>query len=254
MSALPLSDGSARWFTPPSGQRPLLWCLPYAGGGASIFRAWERALAPWVEVRPVFLPGREARFGEPAVEDLASLADTLCQLTRPWAHLPQAWFGHSMGAALAYETVLRVQREPGRQPPRLLAVGGRAAPGLGRLKPPLHALPDAEFMAQLSRLGGTPQAVLDDAELMELLLPLLRADFKAIETWQASRGPLLHTDVLVLGGEDDPETTPERMAAWQQVCDPARLALQRLPGGHFFIHGSQDQVLAALGRQLQQSL
>ena len=109
-------------------------------------------------------------------------------------------------------------------------------------------------MAQLSRLGGTPQAVLDDAELMELLLPLLRADFKAIETWQASPGPLLHTDVLVLGGEDDPETTPERMAAWQQVCDPSRLALHRLPGGHFFIHSCQDQVLAALGRQLQRSL
>lgn len=97
MSALPLSDGSARWFAPPSGQRPVLWCLPYAGGGAAIFRTWERALAPWVEVRPVFLPGREARFGEPAVDELACLADTLCDLTRPWAHLPQAWFGHSMG-------------------------------------------------------------------------------------------------------------------------------------------------------------
>lgn len=250
---LPTSN-PARWFVPPSGLRPVLWCLPYAGGGASVFRGWDEALSPWVDVRPIFLPGREVRFNEPAVDDLAVLARRLCELTRPWNHVPQAWFGHSMGAALAFEAAVRVQQDDGRQPPLLLAVGGRAAPGLGRVRAPVHHLPAPDFIAQLSRMGGTPQAVLENDELMELLLPLMRADFKAIETWRASAVKLPLTELLIFGGADDPETTPERMAAWREFCEEPRLNLVRMPGGHFFINTHRAELLESLRQHLQRIL
>ncbi len=246
-------EASTKWFTPPTGDRPVLWCLPYAGGGASIFRGWDAALAPWVDVRPIYLPGRDRRFSEVPFDGIAALARILSVLTGPWDNLPQAWFGHSMGAALAYETVVHVQNNVQRTPPRLLAVGGRAAPGLGRLRSPMHALPESDFIAQLVKMGGTPQAVLEDEELMELYMPLLRADFKAIETWQSSEVKLKSTNLLVLSGEDDPETTPERTEAWASFGG-RHVTRERLPGGHFFINTHREQVLQLLRNHLSTQL
>lgn len=242
-------EASTPWFTPPTGDRPVLWCLPYAGGGASIFRGWDAALAPWVDVRPICLPGRDRRFSEVPFDDIALIARTLSALTSPWGHLPQAWFGHSMGAAVAYETVVQVQNDLERTPPRLLAVGGRAAPGFGRLRSPMHALPESDFIAKLVEMGGTPQAVLADEELMELYMPLLRADFKVIETWQPSGVKLTSTDLLVLGGKDDPETTPQRMEAWTSFSS-RHVICEQLPGGHFFINTHREQVLELLRSHL----
>lgn len=233
------------WFAAPTGTRPVLWCFPYAGGGINIFRGWDIVLAPWVEVRPVILPGRDMRFGEACLESIDELARHFIEATVDAGvdHLPQAFLGHSMGAAIAYEAAALAEAHNSAPAPALLIVGGRAAPSLSRANEPLHPLPDAAFRRKLGEMGGTPQAVLDNDELMELLLPLIRSDFKAIETW-VSRCPLLQrTAVMAIGAALDRESHCARLRDWQHVSLAGTTVHEIAAAGHFCIHSHRDHYL-----------
>jgi medium-chain acyl-[acyl-carrier-protein] hydrolase len=234
------------WFSAPTGTRPVLWCFPYAGGGRNIFRGWDSVLAPWVEVRPVILPGRDMRFGEPCPESIDELARCFIDATVQAGvdHLPQAFLGHSMGAAIAYEAAALAEARANQSASTsLLIVGGRAAPSLPRDNEPLHMLPNAAFRHKLGEMGGTPRAVLDNEDLMELLLPVIRSDFKAIETWVSRCPALRRTAVMAIGAALDKESQFARLLDWQHVSLAGTTVHEIPAAGHFCIHSHREDYL-----------
>lgn len=207
-------------------------CLPYAGGGAAAFRGWAEAFAPQIDIRPVQLPGRESRWAEEPVIDPVVLADAIRQTVTG----DYLIYGHSMGARLGYETV-RVLAATGGPLPRRLVVGGSPPPDLrldGDLKD-LSRRSDTELISRLARLGGMPQEVLDSPELIELLMPAIRADFTWIDDYRWQPGPALPVPVTVLCGRRDGVCLPWTGLGWARHSAPG-FRLRTVPGGHFFLH------------------
>jgi surfactin synthase thioesterase subunit len=245
--------GSAAPALPPSRAR--LFLLPYAGGGANVYRDWPQLLPVGLEVLAVQLPGRERRFGEPPITDMNALLDALVPAITPLLDLPFALFGHSMGAAIAHGLALRLAGE-GLPVPYLAAVSGRDSPSRPRRWSSLHELPEAEFLAELRRLGGTPPEVLENRELLELMLPLLRADFELVDSYRPAPGAAtrLPCPVVVYGGAADSETTPEGLAAWVDCAESGAARVTIFPGGHFFLAEARDALLANLASELRRRL
>ncbi len=263
------ADESNRIFAPRTGEarasvalanpwvlrsrRPLpgrlrLFCLPYAGGAASAYRTWEDGLPADVEVSPVQLPGRGARFREPSCRHLGDLVPALADGVAPLLDRPFALFGHSMGAVVAFELVRELRRR-GAPAPVLLAVSGRQAPRRPEPEPPFSHLPDAEFLEELRRrYDGIPPEVLAERELLQLLLPTLRADVEALEGYVYAVDAPLACPISCFGGEDDRVTVAD-LEAW---CDEtsAPVNVRRFRGGHFFVETARGEVLGALAQDL----
>jgi len=228
---------------------PILWCLPFAGGNSSIFQCWPDILKNIVEVRPIILPGRESRFSEPAKESLQILADEIFLEITQFKDRKWAFFGHSMGGALAWELAIRIERQQLHNNLALLAVSGRASPELVRLSPPIYDQDDSTFIKSLGELGGTPQEVLAERELMDILMPTLRADFKAIETWVPTEGILSKTPILACGGKLDLESESSRIQGWENKT-LSWFKLAEFDSNHFFIQSHRDQLLKTLKETL----
>lgn len=224
-----------------------MFCFPYAGGSATrVYGDWHRDLPAAVEVVPMEVPGRGARILETPVPTIAGLvADALPRML-PRLDRPFVLFGHSLGAMVAYELAgLLVERYD--LAPALLCVSGLSAPGTPR-KPDLdHLLPDPAFRARLRQLGGTPPEILDDDDLMEVLLPVLRADFGAADRWTPPGSGPLPCPLLAFGGAEDPEAPPTTLAGWRRRTAD-RFEFRVFPGDHFFVHGARSALLTALGR------
>jgi medium-chain acyl-[acyl-carrier-protein] hydrolase len=234
----------------PNLHAPLrLFCFPYAGGGASVFRRWHTALGEGVEVRAVQLPGRESRLREPPFRRLPPILDALVGALGPYLDRPFAFFGHSMGATIAYELARRLRRDGGPGPLRLF-VSARQAPHLPWEQKVMHTLPDAELRTSLAELGGTPKEVLEHDELMRLLTPLLRADFTIVETYQHQSGQPLSCPITALAGLEDKGTPAERIEGWAKYTQ-AGFELHKLPGNHFFIHSAEEQALQIVRNALR---
>lgn len=233
---------------PNPAARMRLICLPFAGGGATAFRPWADGLPLTVDLCAVQPPGRETRFREPAYTDLrryvAAVGDTLETLPE----LPLTLYGHSMGAVAAFE-LAREMRRRGRGGPARLVVSGRAGPDQPPRRPPLHMMPDREFRSELKSLGGTPAAVIDNDDLMIALLPTLRADFAAHETYRYVEEPPLECPILALAGAEDPIAPPETVEQWRQHAR-AGFDIRVLPGDHFFIQTQRPLLLRLLTRFL----
>lgn len=226
-----------------------LFCLPHAGAGASAYRDWPLVLAPGIEVVLVQLPGRESRYGEPARR---SVQDLVAELTEPLADRAGesfALFGHSMGALLGYELAHALSALG--KPPRHLFVSGQDAPHLPPARPPTHNLPDDELVASITELEGTSAEVLAQPELMQLLLPVFRADLAVCETYTPHWGPL-RVPITALGGRRDPGVSPGRLRAWGSLTS-AGFDLAVFDGGHFYLHdGALDDVAAVLTSRLSE--
>jgi medium-chain acyl-[acyl-carrier-protein] hydrolase len=218
-----------------------LFCFPHAGGGASIFRAWPDRLPSEIEVCAIQLPGREERLREPPFARLSSLIDVLADVLYPYMDLPFAFFGHSLGSLISFELARRLRRQKALCPLQLFISGCRA-PQIPDPDPPIHHLPDAEFIKELSRFNGTPKAVLDNPELMEVFLPLLRSDIRLYETYVYHHEAPLDCPITAFGGLEDEEVSREELAAW---CDQTRnrYSMQMFPGDHFFLNGKQSNNL-----------
>jgi medium-chain acyl-[acyl-carrier-protein] hydrolase len=225
-----------------------MFCLPYAGGGASVYRGWGASLPNYLEVCPVQLPGRESRLREAPFTDLKTMVPAVADALVPYMDLPFVLFGHSMGAAIAFELTRELRRR-GRPQPLHLFVSGRRAPHLPAREEPIHALPEPEFLAKLRELNGTPEEVLQHEELMKLLLPILRADFGVNETYEYTEGEPLQAGISALGGIGDKDVLREDVDAWRQHTT-GRFRARMFPGDHFFIHGNKDLVLEAVARDL----
>lgn len=224
--------------------RVRLYCFPYAGGNATVYRAWPRALAADVEVCAVQLPGRGTRFNEAPITSPAQMIDALEAALGPHLALPFAFFGHSMGALIAYELACRL-RDRGGPAPVHLFLSGHSGPGLPPSEPPAHNLPDAEFLDRLRRYGGTPEEILREPELLSLLLPVLRADFTLYETWRDAGHAPLDVPFCVLGGQDDASAGRDRLEGWR-TRTRGSFALHMLPGNHFFLHSAEAALLRIL--------
>jgi medium-chain acyl-[acyl-carrier-protein] hydrolase len=225
-----------------------LFCFPYAGGGASIFNTWARSLPPDVEVVAVQPPGREGRLSEKAYSDLAQLvADMMPQLL-PHFDRPFAFYGHSNGGLMAFELTRALRRAGGPLPLHLFA-GGRPAPQVKRDEN-IHSLPHDEFIDTLRRYAGTPEEILQHAEIMELIMPLLRADFALGEMYEYQQEPPLPVPITAYGGYRDDEVPPAEIEAWGEQTS-ARFRCRMFDGDHFFINGNRDELLADLSGELR---
>lgn len=233
--------------------RVRMFCFPYAGGGASAYRGWASSTPGDIEVCPVQLPGREGRLREAPFEATETLVLALTEALQPWlGDLPFVFFGHSMGGMLGFELARELRRR--RQPlPLHLFVSGRRAPQVPDREEPIHELPEAEFIDKLRELNGTPEEVLQHAELMRLLLPVLRADFSVVETYQYRQEEPLDLGISCFGGLADQEVTREDCAAWKDQTR-GRFRLRMLPGDHFFLHSAKDMIVEAVARDIAEVL
>ncbi len=245
------SPGADLWFSAP---RPIdqaklrLFCLPYAGGGAQVFRSWAADLPDSVEVVAVQLPGREQRIREPAIPELPRLVDEIATALESRLDRPFALYGHSMGALLAFE-LARECRRRFSQTPRQLFVSGSRAPHLPDPDPPIHQLPEKEFLEQVVKLNGTPEEVLQSRELLQLLLPTLRADFSVCETYEFRDDAPLACPLTASAGLEDPKALPEQTEPWEEYTS-ATFHLRLFPGDHFFIDSSRKAFLGQFANEL----
>jgi medium-chain acyl-[acyl-carrier-protein] hydrolase len=238
------------WHKPNLKSRIRLFCFPFAGAGALIFHAWPDRLPAEVEVCPVQLPGRGTRLKEPPFTRLPPLVEALAQALIPLLDKPFAFFGHSLGALVSFELARRIRRESGLLPVRLF-VSACDAPEIPHRGRAIHDLPKAELLTELRRLNGTPSELLDHEELMEIALPLLRADFAIYETYLYSTESPLDCPISAFGGLQDRRVLMSNLEAWRSHTNVS-FSLQRLPGDHFFLKDSP--FLPALSRELKQSL
>jgi medium-chain acyl-[acyl-carrier-protein] hydrolase len=232
--------------------RARLFCFPYAGAGTAAFQGWARQFPADLECCIVQLPGRESRIREQPVSDWGVLTDSLSAAFRDWADRPFAFFGHSLGATVAFDLARRLRRE-GRPLPIHLFVSARVAPQLPLARPPVHHLPDAEFHEELRELQGTPEEVLRNEELMSFLLPLLRADFTLAENYPYREEPPLELPISAYGGVEDSFAPEAAIDAWGEHTS-AGFRRTMYPGGHFFLHECQAELLAAISQDIRATL
>ena len=226
----------------PTNAQARLFCLPYAGGGAAIYKGWAPLAPPALQIAAVQLPGREHRLAEPAFSGLETLVPSLLEGIRTHLDRPFAIFGHSMGALIAFELARTLRRRELPSPAHLFLSGHRA-PHLPDRRPPIHALPDAEFWPALRKLGGTPDEVFAHPELMALIEPALRADFQLCETYAWREEPPLDIPLSVFGGSDDPNVERSELEAWRDVTR-GPVTVEMLPGDHHYLHQAQRLVSA----------
>lgn len=224
-----------------------LFCFPHAGGNSSLFGKWPASLPATIEVRSVELPGRQSRFKERAVNQMPLLARTLADELTPSLDLPFALFGHSMGALLAFEIARELRRRRAPQPIHLF-VSAQSAPQLPRPRTLLHLLPNQLFLEQV--VQHVPAAALRDAELLRMMLPVLRADIALSETYSYSAEPPLACPITATGGLMDYSVNQMQLNAWQvQTAGGFKLLMFR--GNHSYIQTETPLLLQTIRSQLR---
>jgi surfactin synthase thioesterase subunit len=239
------------WFMCPKPNpdaRMRLFCLPFAGGGASTYYGWSQAFPRDVEIRAVQLPGRESRLLEPRVKSAPALAQAVADAIGPYLDRPFALFGYSMGALLAFETT-RVLRRRGHVLPVHLFVAGMHAPHMPPAVPPLANLPEQELLNAVRHHYQPPEDALRIPDLRDLFLPVLRDDMALVEGYAYQPEPPLSCGIDAYVGDQDRSTPVETAGRWRDHT-VALFSLNVLPGGHFF----HDDALSVLQRKVASRL
>jgi surfactin synthase thioesterase subunit len=237
----------SRWFRtfhPGPEAGPRLVCLPHAGGAASTFFPLSSALAGRVEVLAVQYPGRQERLAEPAIESIPDLAERLAGLLEPLTDRPLALLGHSMGASVGFELAARL---PG--PIAALFVSARRPPSRA-LPETVHLLDDHGILANIRELSGTDARLFADPDLVRMVLPALRADYRALGAYRPDPAARVAVPISVLVGDDDPLTPVDAAREWAAHTDgPCETHV--FPGGHFYLNGWTTHVAEIIVRTLQ---
>lgn len=224
--------------------RMRLFCFPYAGGSVASFLPWQAAMGGEIEVCAIQLPGRGPRLSEPPIADFSALIATLTAVIGEHGEHPFAFFGHSLGGLVAFE-VARACQMLGLPSPRHLFISGTAAPRWPISRRSLHQLDDDTLIEALRDYNGTPRAALENRELMELLLPAIRADFALRANYRYAPGPPLAVPISVLAGRQDPYVSSDSVADWRLETQ-THCETHWFEGDHFFIHSAAAQVLGRL--------
>ncbi|MEO1374470.1 MAG: thioesterase II family protein [Cyanobacteria bacterium J06635_10] len=239
------------WITVPKAnpQADLrLFCFPYAGGSSLIFRRWLDKLPANVELCPIELPGRGSRMKLAPLNRLEPIVEAIATQIQPYLDKPFTFFGHSMGGLMSFEVTRLLYKKYGISPVHLF-ISAHRAPQIPDSKPPIHALPESDFIAELRRYNGTPNEVLENQELMELFLPILRADFAVLETYTYHHALPLECPIYVFGGLKDNKVSIEQLEAWREQTNN-NFSLKMLPGDHFFINDSHSLLMEQISEIL----
>lgn len=227
-----------------------VFLFPFAGGNSYTFQFLEQFFDDDIELCYVELPGRGIRMTEPLYTSLDSLVDHLTEGLMPYMDMPYVFFGHSMGALIAYEVIKRLS-EMNLELPHKLFISSMSAPHLGLNKGDLHRLPDDEFKSKIAALDGTPQALIDNEELFEILLPIIRADFQMCETYSFNTSQKISIPVVAFGGTEDPIVSREALQRWAELTSESCHAIL-YPGGHFYFqrNDASELIVKDFGQQL----
>lgn len=233
-----------RWL-PRLGSNPdasiRLFCVPYAGGGASVYYPWKEAVPSCVEVCPIQLPGREERVEEPCIDDFFQMMDVLAPIVQRHLDLPYVIYGHSMGAGLAFELACRLTRDCDAKPLHVF-VGAHRSPIRPYSYPTVKSVSDEQVLEVLIRFNGMPRALLENKELLDLFLPILRADLLVCETYAYEGQSQLDCPITLFTGALDGNVAAHELAGWEaQTC--ARFSHCIIPGDHFFLKSHQEKLL-----------
>jgi surfactin synthase thioesterase subunit len=233
-----------RRYRPADDGASQLVCFPHAGGSASFYLPVSAALSPAVDVVAIQYPGRQDRRSEPPIDDIALLADRIQAALRTSGDKPVTFFGHSMGAIVAFEVARRLEADGGALV-RIFA-SGRRAPATHRNET-IHLRDDTSILAEVRRLNGTDRAVLQEDEIVRAALPALRADYRAIETYTCDPAVTVTCPISVLIGQDDPKVTLAEPIAWAGHTTVG-FDIQQFAGGHFYLIDRSGDVLMILRR------
>jgi medium-chain acyl-[acyl-carrier-protein] hydrolase len=234
---------------PKSISRLRLFCFPHAGGGASTFFAWPTHLPAKVELCAVQYPGREERLSETPYVQFPALVAAIAEAIYPYLNKPFAFFGHSLGALVCFETAQYLRQQGALSPVHLFVSGCRAPQFINSNSPP-STLSDAMFIEEVrQRYGGIPDLVMQNHELLELFLPILRADFALLGNYRYEQRPPLCVPLSVFGGEADHQVHYGHLTAWREQTQ-GDFALNILPGNHFFLHKNRERICHSLGEDL----
>jgi surfactin synthase thioesterase subunit len=220
----------------------VLCCFPHAGGSASFYQPLSAALAPGIEVLAVQYPGRQDRRAEPLIDDIGTLADALARVLADTLTPDTAFFGHSMGAIVAFEVALRLERAG--MPVQALIASGRHAPSWPRAGN-VHLRGDDALIREMRELSGTHSALLADEEVLGFILPVLRSDYRAIETYGRRDDAVLSCPVTVFTGDADSRVTPSDARAWERHTEGG-FSMRTFSGGHFYLSDRVREVSDAL--------
>jgi medium-chain acyl-[acyl-carrier-protein] hydrolase len=238
---------------PNPSARMRLFCFPYAGKGASLFSTWPNGLPSEVAVCAIQLPGRETRMREKSMTRMAQVVQSLAEGLQPLLEMPFAFFGHSNGALISFELAQELRRL-NRPVPLHLFASAQHAPQIPERHPPMSHLPEADFVQQVRRrYGGIPDEILREPGLLDLLLPILRADLEILETYVYRAEPPLDCPITVYSGLEDAEYTPADLEAWS-LQTRSGFALRMFPGDHFFLQSAQSELLQAVSAVLKPTL
>ena len=229
-----------------------LFRFPHAGGTGTDYREWPADFPPDIEVLPIQLPGRGCRWNEAPIERMTTLVECLASALAPRMDLPFAFFGHSMGAVVAYELARFLSRHASVGPFALFASAARA-PHVPYPEPPLSALPDSAFLAKLKMLNGFAPELRNNEEFLRLILPVLRADMSICDHHRHVPGTPLPCPITALGGRDDRRVAGTHLAAWASLTR-SRFRVRVFPGDHFFIGPARRQVTRAIAGEILEFL
>jgi surfactin synthase thioesterase subunit len=253
-NTLPAHSSLDEWivrYQPNEQARLRLFCFPYAGGRASVYRSWLDALPSEVELCGIQLPGREDRLGEQAYTRLTPLIQALAEAIYPYLDRPFAFYGHSMGALISFELARQLRRMYDRHPVCLYLAAFRA-PQLPNPNIKIYHLPLEVFKVVL-RADGIPETILQNEELMQIMLPMIRADYELCDTYEYREEPPLVCPFSLFGGLEDVRISKADLEAWP-VHSSAMCSLSMLPGSHLFLHTAQDLLLAEISQNLEMHL
>lgn len=239
------------WISPVAGSENAkirLFCLPYAGGSSQIYRGWQSRFPDEIEVCAVNLPGRGSRLAETPFTDMPSVARAVKDGLLPFFDRPFAFLGHSMGGILSFE-ITRLLRRLGLPLPVKLFISACGAPHVPSPERRASAQPEPELIEELRRLNGTPPEILDNHKLLNILLPVIKADFSVCRTYVYTAEPPLDIPIIVLRGADDNDVSEESAVAWKEQTTNDFL-YSTLPGDHFFCHTETDKIIEIIAREL----
>lgn len=225
-----------------------LYCFPYSGATASVYFPWAEILPSIIEINSIQLPGHGNRISETLITNLDEMVGKLLSSFQPGKNESYAFFGHSLGALLSFE-FLRALRKEKYPMPKILFVSGHGGPQIPDLNPNIHTLPDVDFDQKLREINGMTKDVLENRELMELLKPILRADFEVCERYIYKQDPPFDFPIIAFGGLQDPYVSRGDLEGWQQQTSQ-KCSIRMFPGDHFYLHSARMMLLQVIAREI----
>lgn len=242
-----IATRNSKWFLvtrPKPNARFRMFCVPYAGGSATAYMGWEALVPPDIELVSIQFPGRANRLAEALIPSVHELADQLGAAIASWLDRPYVLYGHSLGSAVAFELLHVLQARQHPLPRRFICAARRAPHLLPRLAP-IHDYPLERFKAELKSLNGTPEAILNSPDLMEIFVPILRTDFKAAYSYFREPHVRLPCDASIFCGARDDKVLPQDMRAWCEHFS-GEIDFRVFDGGHFFLDENGASVVSAI--------